>query len=233
MTIQTATHLVPQRVLARLLAVCLPSAALAAPVPAPALSPPPAAFALSDSVHCVYDQMSPEDREMSLLLFEREVAAGKKYHAGSRNLKVIDRLINEAGVKCAQPYGWSRGRSDAAIGYAMNALMNEGIGQALEAKGHAAAPIDVYFTKHRSELAGNETIEGAASEAFRAYLIELGWAKGETETFGIAEFYLESLLTRDRQTRSFAAAAPHPVTAAKPAAKPRPYRAKTARRGKP
>ena len=49
----------------------------------------------SNSVHCVYDLMSTEDREMALLLFEREVASGAKSHGTSRNLKVIDRLVDE------------------------------------------------------------------------------------------------------------------------------------------
>ena len=214
-----------------------PLAAWAQPPIAPALPAQvssPASLLPSNSVHCIYDLMSTEDREMALLLFEREVASGTKFHGGSRNLKVIDRLIDEARVKCARPYGWSNGRSDAAISYAMNELMSEGVAQALESKGQTTAKIEVYYAAHRAELAGSTQIEGARAEAFRAYLFDQGWAKAETATLGVAEFYLESLLARDRQMQSFAAAPVHPVAASARAKPGRPpSRAKTAARGKP
>lgn len=170
---------------------------------------------------------------MALLLFEREVAAGAKFHGSSRNLKVIDRLVDEAKVKCAQPYAWSGGRAMAAVAYAMNELMSEGVSQALEAKGHTTAQIEDYYAKHRADLAGVTEIGGAQADAFRAYLVEQGWTKTETATLGIAEFYLESLLTRDRQLQTFAAAAIHPPTAGAKAKPGRlPSRAKTAKRGR-
>jgi len=178
--------------------------------------------------------MSTEDREMALLLFEREVASGAKVHSGSRNLKVIDRLVDEAQVKCAQPYAWSGGRSKAAIAYAMNELMSEGVSQALEAKGHGTGQIEEYYARHRADFSGVTEVEGAKADAFRAYLFDQGWTKTETASLGIAEFYLESLLTRDRQAQTFAVAAAHPVAAtakAKPGRSP--SRARTARRGKP
>jgi hypothetical protein len=210
------------------LVLALPGAAVADPAAPVAVTIP------SDSVRCVYDQMSTEDREMSLLLFEREVASETKIHAGSRNLKVIDRLVEEARAKCSSPFGWSGGRSDAAIGYAMNELMAQGVVQALEAKGHDTAQIDLYYGQHRAELAGVVTIDGTKSEEFRAYLLDHGWVEGETATLGIAEFYLESLIARDGEAKSFAAAAIHPVAAVRKASASRPpSRARTARRGKP
>ena len=217
------------------LAAAMPGAALTEPAVAlPAPVTLPAATTPSNSVHCVYDQMSSEDREMSLLLFEREVASENRFHAGSRNLKVIDRLVDEARVKCALPFSWSSGRSAAAIGYAMNELMSEGVAQALVSKGHTTVAIDDYYTKHRSELIGIVSIEGTKSDEFRAYLFDQGWIKSETAMLGIAEFYLESLLARDREARSFAAATAHPLgTVSKAPAKRPPARARTAKRGKP
>ena len=214
--------------------------ALAAPAAAPAEPALPAQVSTaaslvpSNSVHCVYDLMSTEDREMALLLFEREVAAASKFHAGSRNLQVIDRLVAEARIKCARPFAWSSGRSDAAIAYAMNELMSEGVAQALESKGHTTGKIEDYYAQHRSELAGLTRIEGDRADGFRAYLVDQGWTKGETATLGVAEFYLESLLARDHQALSFAAAAAHPIAAGAKAKPGRPpSRARTAKRGKP
>ena len=216
------------------------SCALAAPAATKADTPLPAqvssaaSLVPSNSVHCVYDLMSTEDREMALLLFEREVASGAKFRAGSRNLRVIDRLVDEARIKCARPYAWSNGRSDAAIAFAMNELMSEGIAQTLEAKGHTTGKIEEYYGQHRAELAGLTQIEGTRADAFRAFLFDQGWTKGEASTLAIAEFYLESLLAQDRQALTFAAAAAHPpAVIAKPRPGRPPFRARTAKRGKP
>ena len=215
-------------VLAVALSLELPGAALAqSATPAPPSAMP------RNSVECAYALMSPEDREMALLLFEREVSSTVISHTGSRNLKVIDRLVSEAHAKCALAYNWSSGRSDAAIGYAMNALMSTGLTQAIEAKGHSTVPIDAYYTKHRAELVGTETIAGPQAEDFRAYLFERDWTKSETLTLRIAEFYLEALLTGARQTTTFAAAAAHPAAARQAKTSRQPVRARTTERGKP
>lgn len=200
--------------------LCGPSASLAGEAP-------------SDGVGCIYEQLSLEDREIALLLFEREVASSARFRAGSGNLRVIDRLIEEARAKCAAPFGWSRARSDAAVSYAMNELMNSGVAQALEAKGHTTAAIEAYYTAHRAELDGLETVAGANSDAFQAYLIDQGWPRSEAPMLGIAEFYLEALLVRARQARTFAAAPARrsAVTAATPSRPP--VRAKPTGRGKP
>ena len=192
-----------------------------------------ASLDVSNTVHCAYDLMSTEDREMALLLLEREVGSSRKSHANSPNLKVIDRLVDEARARCAAPYAWSRGRSDAAVSYAMNELMSEGVAQALEAKGRSAAPVDAYFVQHRAELTGMSEIKGANAEAFQGYLIGQGWAKSETTTMAIAEFYLESLLTREDEAQHFAAALKDPLPGfTKRKAKNPPPRARSARRGR-
>ena len=203
--------------------------AVNAPV-APAAS---AATVPGNSVDCVYSMLSSDDREIALLLFEREVASGVKFHTGSPNLKVIERLVEEARAKCAVPYSWSSVRADAAISYAMNELMSTGISQSLEAKGKNSVLIDAYYAKHRAGLAGIEKIEGAMADEFRAFLIEQGWSKSEPSTFLIAEFYLEALLARERQTRIFSAAAVHPAATSMTKSSRLPYRARSTRRGRP
>ncbi len=201
----------------------------AQPVALPAGVSPPASLQVSDTVHCAYDLMSTEDREMALLLLEREVGSSSKTHENSLNLKVIDRLVDAARDKCAAPYAWTGGRSEAAVAYAMNELMSEGVAQALEAKGHSIAPIEDFFTARRGDLAGLSEITGANSEAFRAYLITRGWEKSESSSLGIAEFYLESLLHRDSEARRFTAA----TKAGLPSMlKTPPSRVRTARRGR-
>ena len=214
----------------------LPSVAAANPaVRSPIIAPSTALTGLgaSNNVACVYDRMSIEDREMALLLFEREVASGVKIHNGSRNLKVIERLVDEARVKCSSPYRWSNAQTEVATAYAMNELMSVGVTQALEAQGHSPGTIDAYYTRHRAELVGLEKIEGAKAHDFEAYLVEHGWAKGETTTLMTAQFYLEALLTRDHQAQTFSAASARPAAVPKAKTSRLRDRARTARRGKP
>ena len=211
------------------LALMLAAPVAAQPSALPAGVTPAASLLVSDTVHCAYDQMSTEDREMALLLLEREVGSSSKTHENSPNLKVIDRLVDAARDKCAAPYAWTSRRSAAAVAYAMNELMSEGVAQALVAKGHSVAPIEEFFTVRRSDLAGISEITGANSEAFRAYLITRGWEKSESSSLGIAEFYLESLLHRDSEARRFTAAT---KAALPPMLKTPSSRARTAKRGR-
>ena len=214
----------------------LPSAAVGGPevratVPAP--SPAPNGAMTNNPVTCAYDQMPIEDREMALLLFEREVASGVKIHSDSRNLKVIERLVDEARAKCSARDHWSNAQIEAVTAYAMNELMIVGVTQALEAKGHSSGDIDAYYTKHRAGLAGIQMIEGAKANEFHAYLSQQGWVKSETAAMMIAQFYLEALLARDQQTQIFGAAGARPAAVKKTGVSRLPNRAKSIRRGKP
>ena len=187
----------------------MPSIAAVSPevrsfVPAPSIAP--IGWVTSNNVACVYDKMSSDDREMALLLFEREVTSGAKIHTGSGNLKVIVRLVDEARAKCSAPYRWSSAQTEAATAYAMNELIRLGATQALEAKGHNTGTIDAYYVKHRADLFGLKKIKATKAEVFEAYLFEHGWNKGETTTVMIAQFYLETLLARDHQIQTFAVA---------------------------
>jgi len=198
---------------------------LAAPISAqPSASPadvtPAASLQVSDTVHCAYDQMSTEDREMALLLLEREVGSARKSHLDSPNLKVIERLVDEANAKCSKPYAWSPEQSEAATVYAINELRREGFAQALEAKGHSATQIDAFYDHHRIHLARDSQIKGKAAAVFFRYLNDLGWKKDDDISLARAELYLNSLLNRDSQACLFSSAcftAPRAPSRARPA----------------
>lgn len=211
----------------------LPCAAVGGPDVRATAPTPSIGSVTSNPVTCAYDQMPIEDREMALLLFEREVVSGVKIHSDSRNLKVIERLVDEARAKCSARYHWSNAQMEAVTAYAMNELMIVGVTQALEAQRHSSGIIDAYYTKHRNGLVGFEKIEGANADEFHAYLLEQGWVKSEAATTMLAEFYLEALLARDHQTQAFIAAGARPATANKTRSGRPTNRARTTKRGKP
>lgn len=212
----------------------LASGALLAAVPGAAQVPQPDP-AVTNTVHCPYDMMTSDDREMALLLYEREAMAGGP-RSESQNLTVIDRLVTEAQAKCAAPLRWTSARTIAAKAYTMNALMREGVSQALDSKAHTTAPIAAYYNAHRDELTGQSLLSGAMAEHLQAYLVVLGWDKLDQATLGVGVFYLQALITAQRSESAFAAA-PLGTTAllSKPKLK-RPHqrsRAMTKKRGKP
>ena len=221
----------------------LASGLIAAGLIAAGLALAPAALADSaapqpgNSVHCVFDQMPGEDREMAMLLMENEILADGDFTPGSRNLAVIERLIEEARVKCDSAFHWSKPRSDAAADYAMSALFTDGLSQTIAMLGQQTKPIDRYFAEHRVQLIGSRSVKGIAALHFKAYLVEQGWDEDDKDRLGIGVFYLETLIWQDGNERDFAAAPLHAVavkTAAKSPTKPaaRASRAKTARRGR-
>ncbi len=215
------------------LAAAQPTAA--APVAAQVLaSATPVPLQLSNTVHCVFDMMPAEDREMTMLLLENEILTSGEFQPESANVKVIDRLTGDAQAKCVAAFSWSKGRSAAAKDFAMSALFADGLGQFIELIGRATKPIEGYFADHKQQLTGSRSVRGVTALRFKAFLIEQGWDADNKDRLGIGVSYLETLMARDSYAQDFAAAPLHaaPVRAA---AKPvvRVNRPKRARRGTP
>ena len=222
----------------------LPSAAMAqsaapvdvvtaptAPVPAAAT---PASLQLSNTVHCVFDMMPADDREIAMLLLENEILSDGKFDPSSNNVKVIDRLIGDAQGKCDLAFRWSKGRIAAAKDYALSALFNDGLSQFIELMGQEVKPIATYFADHKLQLAGLSSVKGVAALHFKTYLVEQGWDEDDKARLGIGVSYLETLIAQDGYVLQFAAAPLHAVPV-RAAAKPgtRASRPRKARRGTP
>lgn len=216
------------------------AAGMLAAAPAAAQGPLPGVRAVSDTVQCTYDLMSAEDREITLLLFGRGVTAATP-QAAPANLAVIDRLVREASDQCARRARWPRARIAAASDYAMNALMGEGVSQALTSRGRSTAPIAAYYAAHQAQLSAAGEVDAAAGARLKTHLVQLGWdvpAAGTlgAGTLGAAVFYLEALVSARAAAEAFAAAPAH-AAAGRPAFRPAPrrpaIRARTAAHGKP
>ena len=199
-----------------------------APAPAPTLQAIPAALP-GNNVRCVYDYMSAEDREMALLLMAREIVDGGRFRKTSKNVQSVDRLIEEAHQKCLNRFNWSIGRSDAATGFALTAILSEALSQALESFDKPMGPVNDYYTTNRASFAGRNDLTPAEQTRFTAYLKEKGWEGSEASELAIAGLYLETLLLKDQAQRQFNAAG---GTGRQPIRRPS-ARAKKAARGKP
>ena len=182
-----------------------------------------------NNARCVYDYMSVEDREMALLLFASEAIGGGKFSKSSKNLQIVDRLIEEAHEKCLDRFAWSVGRSDAAKGYALTAILGEGLRQALEVDGQPVDKVDAYFAANRTTLSRKEEIVGADKDRLTAWLVEQGWKGEKADSLNMAALYLETQMLLDRAQRFFAYSG---GTSRQPV-RSRPPPARKAKRGRP
>ncbi|MFN3516674.1 MAG: hypothetical protein ACK4YM_05880 [Novosphingobium sp.] len=201
--------------------------AQAAPVPAAA--PAAAPVLPGNKVQCVYDYMTAEDREMALLLFAREITDGGRFSKSSPNVRAVGRLIEEAHEKCLARFNWSVARSDAAMGYALAAVLLEGLTQAIETFGYPIEPLNGYLAENRARLILNGANGRAEQDQLSLHLKENGWEKASPEELTLAGLYLEMRLLQDRGERRFGAFS-GPVR--QPIRK-QPARAGKAKRGRP
>lgn len=202
---------------------------VAAQTPATTALQPAAKPLPGNSVRCVYDSMLDEDREIALLLLAREIVDGGRFRKSSRNVQAVDRLIEEAHQKCLARYNWSIGRSNAATGYALTAILGEALDQALDSYGRPMPVLGQFFTANQSGLIGRSKLTKPEEEKLSAYLKDNGWAEASKGELSLAGLFVETLMLKDQATREFNAAG---GTGRQPIRRP-PVRAKKAVRGKP
>lgn len=224
------------------------TAAVPAPVPPPALDttvakppaltvvspPPPTVYVVAtpampaNSVRCVYDNLSTEDREITMMLIALDSINRGKYSRIAPQNRIVDRLVQEALPRCAQAYRWSAAASAAAVDYAHAALVQEVVRQALDLENRKVDPIESYYAGNRALLAGKAELDELMEEGFTDHLRKAGWKEVDRAPRRLARVYLELLIARDRSEQVFAkAAAPQ-----RPAKRPV-RRARTASRGRP
>ena len=172
----------------------LPLPALAQEVPA-------------NSVRCVEQALSAEDREIALvLMFVRYGDTGEDRANWLRGMTVASRLLAEARDRCRTAHGWTLVRAGIARDYAFHALTSEAMGQLVEAEGtHRAAPIEAYFNRHRDKLTRKAELSAEQDRAFVDYLIEQGWDREKESELRRARSYLDTLIKLEKDRRKFAA----------------------------
>ena len=182
-----------------------------------------------NTVSCVYDYLSAEDREIALLLIAREIVDGGGFSKASQNVQAVDRLIEEAHQKCLTRFNWSIARSDTASGFALTSILAEALGQAIESFGYPIGPLGDHFRENRLALSGKRDLTSADKDRLYARLKLSGWDKAREAELGLAALYVETLMLKDRALRQFTAAS---GTGRQPLRSPK-APARTAGRGKP
>lgn len=171
--------------------------------PAPAVVPAIAKPLPPNSVSCVYDYMSEEDREISLLLIAREIVDGGSFRKTSKNVQGVDRLIEEAHRKCLARYNWSIGRSFSATDYALTAIMGEALDQAVVAVGYPVVPLGDFYRDNLPVFAGKSRLAPADQARLKEHLKAKGWDKATEPQLALAGFYVETMMLKAESQRRF------------------------------
>ena len=176
------------------LALLLPLPALAQEVPA-------------NSVRCVEQALSIEDREIALvLMFVRYGDTGEDRANWMRGMMVAERLLSEARNRCRTAHRWTLARAGIARDYAFHSLSVEAMGQLVEAEGtRRAAPIEAYFGSNRASLTRKAERSAEQDRAFIDYLAEQGWDRENDSELRLARSYLDTLVKLEMDRRKFAA----------------------------
>lgn len=178
---------------------------IAAPL---ALFPLPAAAQTvgPNSVSCVYDTLTIEDREIAMVLsFVRYGYSGSERANWRRGVAVVVRMIEEARERCQQAYSWSQTQAHHAREYAFHSLLIEAMRQRIEAETDLAAePIDRWFARKHSILKAKLDPDSDEGLAFAAYLVEQGWSSDNAEQLKLARSYLDALRQRAESATLFA-----------------------------
>jgi hypothetical protein len=181
-------------------------AALTALLPLPALAQAqPATSVPANSVRCVEEALSSEDREIAMvLMFVRYGKTAEDRANWLRGMVVAQQLLSEASGRCRTAHRWTRSQAAIARDYAFHSLVAEAMGQLVEADGvRRAAPIEAYFNTHRPSLARSAELSAEQDEAFVDYLVAQGWDREEESELSEARKYLTALAKRENDRRSF------------------------------
>lgn len=185
-----------------------------AAAPAPVLVPIAAAMPVplpANTVRCVFESLTIEDREITLMLIGLDFLAKNEYARVAPANPIVDRLVLEALPACAQVYRWSSAASGAAVSFAHAALVQEVVRQALDFEDRKVAPIETYYAQNRTALAGKSQLDDFLEEGFATHLKAAGWKEADRGARRLARVYLEVLIVRDQNAAAFSRSlAPRP-----------------------
>jgi hypothetical protein len=159
---------------------------------------------LQDKVTCIYDAMTPEQREIVQTLLLQNMETDSDPFGDGPNAKEIKASLEDAMNSCVDQYAWSSGKTNGAMGYALFTLMVEALGPLLEADGVVLADIDAYITAKKSGF----RLPGPPSKAMIAelfsHLAGKGWKLDNEKIKENAELYFSLQLGREAMRRLFA-----------------------------
>lgn len=174
---------------------------------ATALACAPAAHAaeIGNNVRCIFDALTIEEREISLILILQDMGKGMAGKQSDAIHGELDKIIGDAEVRCLARYKWLSGEAGNAKEFAVAGLMRESIGQTLRLLKQNPGDIDAWFASNKTRLGTARRLAPADREDLRSKLKAAGWTElGGRDPLGGALIYADLLQGQQRLAANFA-----------------------------
>ncbi len=157
----------------------------------------------ANDAQCIYESLSEEDREISLILMVDAMVTGETDFENTRTGKEIEYILEDAHNRCLDLYNWSVGESGNAQGYAVIGLLREASAQFLTLIGKDPAPITTYLQKNRASLGRVRALSESHYAGLEKELKNIEWAGDKPETLEIAKHYFSLSWTQEKLKSGF------------------------------
>lgn len=196
--------------------LCLASIAVAfASAPVLATEPVP-----PDNVTCINTAMTPEDREIALVMFAESTMHAPvddaapadampekgEDHAppyASEQLAEVFELLEEAHMRCLDLYPWNSGQSEASRMYAFLSIIGEAIGKTLKLEAMEIATLDGFYDANKKKFTHRNQLTVSEKIALKSHLQAASWAVEDQALVDMATDYAETLMMKEMLRRAF------------------------------
>ena len=172
--------------------------------------PPP------DNVTCIGQALSPEDREIALVMFaestenepiEAEPAlendAVEKPPFQSEHMAEVFELLEEAHMRCLDLYPWNSGQSETSRLHAFLNIFGEAIARTLKLEERNIAIIDTFYEINKKKLANRNRLTAPEKAALATHLQMASWPMDDKGLLEFATDYAETLMMKEMLRRAF------------------------------
>lgn len=159
----------------------------------------------ANNVRCIYDALTVEEREISLILILEDTDKSMTSKRSAAIHDELDRIIGDAEGRCVTRFKWLAGQAGNARAFAVSGLMRDTVGQTLRALKQDPAVIDGWFEANKARLGSSGTLATTDREDLRRKLTAAGWTSGGgRDSLGGAMLYADLLLGQQRLAANFA-----------------------------
>ena len=148
-----------------------------------------------DNVTCINTAMTPEDREIALVMF-----AESTMHAPVDDAAPAD-AMPEKGEDHAPPY--ASGQSEASRMYAFLSIIGEAIGKTLKLEAMEIATLDGFYDANKKKFTHRNQLTVSEKIALKSHLQAASWAVEDQALVDMATDYAETLMMKEMLRRAF------------------------------
>ena len=173
-----------------------------------------------DNVTCINQAMTPEDREIALVMFaestqndqlDAEPAADLSVEDGADNappfasehMAEVFELLEEAHMRCLDLYPWNSGQSEASRMYAFLGIIGDAAAKTAKLAELDLAAADGFYETHKKKLIHRNRLTAAEKTALAAHLQASSWPTDDEDLLNLTADYVETLMMKDMLRRAF------------------------------